>query len=1270
MKCFITSLVNLSRLSSDDQDPAEDNTVLFDSGANCCITNRKSDFVGDLNQDIPTRVVDGIGKGLKVEGTGTVSWTFAANGGTYRTLLLPCHYVPSSTTRIASLQRILEKHPKETFIMKNNHLILSGHGKAPKLTVQLCSRTNLPVASTEHCQPCVHRRESRRDGRPKKELPTKFQPSLTSPSNMNLTEPEKELLRWHHRLGHIGMKKVQWLFRQGILATSELTRRLHAAAAKLTHSVLCTACQYAKQRRNTTPGTVVREIKHETGALKKNNLFPGQEVSVDHFYCNPLGRLLTSYGKESSDKKYKGGCIFVDHATGVVFVQLQSRLNSHQTLDAKKAFEQHCAEHGVIAQSYLSDNGTQFVSADFEKHLQQFHQTIHHSGVGAHHSNGIAERSIGTVLSIARAMLHHAAIHWPDVADVELWPLAVLHAVHIVNRIPRDDSGRSPIELFSRKTWPSSKFHDFHVWGCPTYVLNSTISSGNKLPRWQPRSARCMYVGNSLKHGHSVPLVLDLETGAITPQYHVVFDDEFKTVQATDSGQVNFDHDDWYQTFGLNPHQYVPDDVDDRELPRRQVTESEGARSLEASRDIRDRNLAPRSTLQRELDPAPVALPPNLPASPAASVVPPTSGSLLPEASAPAVSPSPSLQRETIPEPIDPKPINSNQITPSTSQPNSTELSHSVSPQPVPTKQVTPPLPKVRTRPPAERPRTRSQAQPRRSPRLNAHHVDDHEVVYERLFAGKAKANSDPDTLSWDEAMASPYREDFLKAAQDEIEALVGKSTWYEDLKTNATTKIIPSQWVFRIKRTPDGAIKKFKARIVLRGDLQDDNGQDNFSPVAAWSTVRGFLVTSTVRNWITTTIDFSNAFVQSNLPDDDPVWMHIPRGYISTLGREYCLKLVKSLYGHRRAPQLWFNHSSDGFKKLGLEQSPHDPCLWYGKDIMLVQYVDDCGISAPTQERIDKFVSDLRNLNFELTQEGSFAEFLGIKFETLPNGSIKCTQKGLIKKTLEAAGMENCNPNSVPAAQAALAADVEGPPMEDPWNYRGICGMLLYLSTNTRPDITFAVSQVCRFGQNPKKSHASAVKTILRYLKKTENEGITINPEANRFNLDLYVDADFCGLFGREDPRDPNSVRSRTGYIAMLCGWPIIWKSALQTHLSQSTLEAEYSALSSALRVFLPLKKLILEMIERTKCKSLEGVRLHATVFEDNQSTYFLATNQRITSRTKYLLAKWHWFWDEYNKGEFSIVKCPTDQQRSDYLTKALPKVAFEQNREAVQGW
>ena len=229
---------------------------------------------------------------------------------------------------------------------------------------------------------------------------------------------------------------------------------------------------------------------------------------------------------------------------------------------------------------------------------------------------------------------------------------------------------------------------------------------------------------------------------------------------------------------------------------------------------------------------------------------------------------------------------------------------------------------------------------------------------------------------------------------------------------------------------------------------------------------------------------------------------------------------------------------------------------------------------------------------------------------------------------------------------------------------------MLLYLSTNTRPDIAFAVSQVCRFTSNPKKSHASAVKMILRYLKGTMDKGMIIRPTKNLLELNLYVDADFCGLFKQEDPRHEDAAKSRTGYIIILGGWPMVWKSVLQDGSSQSTTEAEYCALSTALRVLLPLQRLIKAIVDRCPSPKFEGSLLHSTAFEDNQSAYYLATNQKITNRTRYYLTKWHWFWEQYRNKEFAITKCPTAEQQADYLTKPLALPEFRNNRSLVQGW
>jgi len=106
--------------------------------------------------------------------------------------------------------------------------------------------------------------------------------------------------------------------------------------------------------------------------LKADQLFPGQRVSVDHFVSSAKGRRVNTFGKESAKDKHVGGCIFVDHSSGRVHVELQSHLNSRETLRSKKEHETLCSSCGVVIQEYLSDNGTAFRNAAFTEHLSQF----------------------------------------------------------------------------------------------------------------------------------------------------------------------------------------------------------------------------------------------------------------------------------------------------------------------------------------------------------------------------------------------------------------------------------------------------------------------------------------------------------------------------------------------------------------------------------------------------------------------------------------------------------------------------------------------------------------------------------------------------------------------------------------------------------------------------------------------------------------------------------------------------------------------------------
>ena len=193
-------------------------------------------------------------------------------------------------------------------------------------------------------------------------------------------------------------------------------------------------------------------------------------------------------------------------------------------------------------------------------------------------------------------------------------------------------------------------------------------------------------------------------------------------------------------------------------------------------------------------------------------------------------------------------------------------------------------------------------------------------------------------------------------------------------------------------------------------------------------------------------------------------------------------------------------------------------------------------------------------------------------------------------------------------------------PPMDEEWSYPSIIGMLLYLSTNTHPDITFAVSQVARFNHSPKKSHATAVKMIIHYLKCTIDKGTIIHPTST-LQLDCWVDATFGNLYHVDPDHEPSATKSRTRYIITLGGCPLVWKSQLQSTIALSTQEGEYCALSQAMHTIIPIHTILIEISSALSLPPSMTASICSRVFEDNNGTLLLAVNQRITSRTKHYL-------------------------------------------------
>ena len=387
---------------------------------------------------------------------------------------------------------------------------------------------------------------------------------------------------------------------------------------------------------------------------------------------------------------------------------------------------------------------------------------------------------------------------------------------------------------------------------------------------------------------------------------------------------------------------------------------------------------------------------------------------------------------------------------------------------------------------------------------------------------------------------------------------------------------------------------------------------------------------------------------------------------------------LKRNLYGQKQAGRVWNTYLHEGLLARGFQQSQVDMCLYYHPkyDVNMLIYTDDGILTGKSDADIDAVLGLLRNKSgalrpFDITDEGSITDYLGVKVESLSDGSIKLSQPHLIQQVIDDIGFnDRTKTKDTPAKSTEkLHRDIHGESMKENWNYRSVIGKLNFIEKSTRPDIAYAVHQCARFSNDPKASHASAVKHIVKYLIATKDQGIHLRPENHSF--DCWVDADFVGNWDRVHADvDPSTAKSRTGYIINYGGCPITWGSKLQTEVALSTTEAEYNALSTSLREVIHLMQLVEEAHELGWTTIQDVPKVHCTVFEDNVGALEMARLPKMRPRTKHLCVRLHHFREHVRKKLISIHHIATELQIADLLTKPQPVALFVAQRAKIMKW
>ena len=179
--------------------------------------------------------------------------------------------------------------------------------------------------------------------------------------------------------------------------------------------------------------------------------------------------------------------------------------------------------------------------------------------------------------------------------------------------------------------------------------------------------------------------------------------------------------------------------------------------------------------------------------------------------------------------------------------------------------------------------------------------------------------------------------------------------------------------------------------------------------------------------------------------------------------------------------------------------------------------------------------------------------------------------------------------------------------------------------------------------------------------------------PDSKR-SIEIFVDANFAGGWDPEDAENVDNVYSRTGYVICYAGCPMFWQSKLQTEIALSTAEAEYIALSQALRETIPMTNLMREMnvifpLYLPRPKFVLKVR------EDNQSCIAMTNNPKFTPRTKHIAIKYHHFRKHVKSqsnpdGFIEIEYCSTEEQLADIFTKPVRDDIFFKLRKSLLNW
>lgn len=503
------------------------------------------------------------------------------------------------------------------------------------------------------------------------------------------------------------------------------------------------------------------------------------------------------------------------------------------------------------------------------------------------------------------------------------------------------------------------------------------------------------------------------------------------------------------------------------------------------------------------------------------------------------------------------------------------------------------------------------------------------------------------------EALTRKDAHKWIAAMDEEMESMKSNKTWTLTNFPKDKT-IVGSKWIFKLKKDSNGRIVRHKARIVAQGFTQKYglDYDEVFAPVAKPFTFRIMLTIAGMENLEILHYDFKTAFLNSNLNEE--IYLKQPEGYVKDGNENKVYKLNKCIYGLKQAARMWNSTIDLVLQEIGFSKGNFDQCLYINKtkNMYILIFVDDLLIACDNVTYIEETIKKLSK-KFEITFIGKVENYIGIQVRKDENGIYTIGQRNYVKKVLNNLNLNTSKSSKIPLDTGYYKnREQQQEEFLRPDDYRKAVGSLLYLSVNTRPDVSVAASILGRQVAKPYMYDWKEMKRVAKYLKGTINTEIKMgNKEETEEILYGYADADWAG--------DKEDRKSNSGYVFIYKGALIDWCCRKQTCVALSSTEAEFIALAEACQQAVFLKNIFEDFGKEI---------VNIIMYEDNQAALKMLDHGKMSNRTKHIETKYNFIKDLKQKNIIKFEYCPTNDMLADLLTKPMSQEKLSYFKKELQ--